>query len=265
MNQPVDLSIRQFSGAWRAMCGPSASRTITTDNGLDYVFSGLPIAFFNIALVIDDGLSADRLADHGRRACSWAAGRDVPWMFIVTHEALGPGVQAAAVLDGCGLAPLMPLTGMIAEDVAPSARAPAGLEFRMPSDDLGCAALLDVNAAAYGMDLEAGKAVVGRQSFWVDHVPMLGLTEGKATSCAAVLMVDGYRYVAMVATDPGRQRRGHGAAVMREALEVAARTHGRGPSVLHATEAGRPVYERMGYRTISNHTVFMEKRFLAEH
>ena len=94
---------------------------------------------------------------------------------------------------------------------------------------------------------------------------MLGLTEGKATSCAAVLMVDGYRYVAMVATDPARQRRGHGAAVMREALEVAARRHGRVPSVLHATAAGRPVYERMGYRTISNHTVFMEKRFLGEH
>jgi predicted N-acetyltransferase YhbS len=78
-------------------------------------------------------------------------------------------------------------------------------------------------------------------------------------------MVDGYRYVAMVATAPAVQRRGHGAAVMREALEVAARNHGRTPTVLHATAAGLPVYERMGYRAISNHTVYMEKRFLTEH
>jgi hypothetical protein len=35
--------------------------------------------------------------------------------------------------------------------------------------------------------------------------------------------------------------------------------------VLHATDAGRPVYERMGYTTISTHTLLMEKRFLEGH
>jgi hypothetical protein len=35
--------------------------------------------------------------------------------------------------------------------------------------------------------------------------------------------------------------------------------------VLHATEPGRPIYERMGYARISTHTMFMEKRFLAGH
>jgi hypothetical protein len=52
---------------------------------------------------------------------------------------------------------------------------------------------------------------------------------------------------------------------MRRALAAAAAAHGPTPTVLHATAAGRPVYERMGYRTISNHTVFMEKRFLEGH
>jgi hypothetical protein len=32
-----------------------------------------------------------------------------------------------------------------------------------------------------------------------------------------------------------------------------------------ARDGGRPVYERMGYRTISHHTIFMEKKFVAEH
>ncbi len=52
---------------------------------------------------------------------------------------------------------------------------------------------------------------------------------------------------------------------MRHALEVAARVHGERPTVLHATDAGRPIYQRMGYEAIATHTLFMEKRFLAGH
>jgi predicted GNAT family acetyltransferase len=78
-------------------------------------------------------------------------------------------------------------------------------------------------------------------------------------------MVDGYRYVALVATDPSQQRRGYADAAMRGALQHAAVVHGERPTVLHATDAGRPIYERMGYRTISNHTIFMEKAFVNGH
>jgi predicted acetyltransferase len=78
-------------------------------------------------------------------------------------------------------------------------------------------------------------------------------------------MVDGYRYVALVATDPAHQRRGYADATMRRALEVAAEQHGGAPSFLHATEAGRPVYERMGYAAVTTHTIFIEKRFLEGH
>jgi predicted GNAT family acetyltransferase len=78
-------------------------------------------------------------------------------------------------------------------------------------------------------------------------------------------MVDGVRYVALVATEPAQQRRGFAEAAMRLALDVAAREHGERTSVLHATEAGRPIYQRMGYRTISSHTICMEKRFFEGH
>jgi predicted acetyltransferase len=77
-------------------------------------------------------------------------------------------------------------------------------------------------------------------------------------------MVDGHRYVALVATEPGYQRRGFADAAMRRALENAARVHGETPTVLHASAAGRPVYERMGYASISTHTLLTEKRFLGE-
>jgi predicted GNAT family acetyltransferase len=79
------------------------------------------------------------------------------------------------------------------------------------------------------------------------------------------LMVDGHRYVVLVATNPAHQRRGYAEAAMRRALEVAATAQGEQPTVLHATDAGRPVYQRMGYTTISTHTLFIDKAFVGGH
>ncbi|MCU0255653.1 MAG: GNAT family N-acetyltransferase [Vicinamibacterales bacterium] len=265
MEVGLDLSIRQFTAAWQLMCSRSPSPSFGAGDGVEYVFSGLPVAFFNVAVVTQHGVSADALKSHGRLACEWAAGKGVPWLFVVTHEALEAGVDPTAVLDDCGLAPMMPLTGMLAQRVPPLARIPDSLDLATPQDDAGCAAILDVNGAAYAMDLEAAKVMAGQRSFWEGQFPVLGLVDGKPVCCAAALMVDGHRYVAMVATEPGQQRRGYADAAMRHALEMSAQAHGELPTVLHATEAGRPVYQRMGYTTLATHTIFIEKRFLDGH
>ena len=44
----LDLSLRQFSAAWRVMCNPAPGRIIEVDDGIEYVFSGIPIPFFNV-------------------------------------------------------------------------------------------------------------------------------------------------------------------------------------------------------------------------
>ena len=265
MSDPIDLSIRQFCKAWRLMCAPGATIATETTADTEYIFSGIPVSFFNVGVITARGLSAPALQEHGQHACAWAADKDVPWLFIVTHESLEPGVDAVAALDACGMVPVLPLTGMLAERLTATTRVPEGLQLTEPQTDDDCAALLDVNSSAYAMDLEAGKAVLGKRAFWADHFPVLGLAGGKPASTSAVMMVDGYRYVALVATDPAHQRRGYGDAAMRRALESSAAVHGERPTVLHATDAGRPVYERMGYTTISTHTAFMEKRFTEGH
>lgn len=261
----VDLSVRQFSGAWRLMCTGAAGHATAAAAGMEYIFGGCPIPFFNVAFPTGRDISADALRSHGEHAHAWASDKGVPWMFVLTHEALAPGTDASAILDGCGYAPAMALTGMIAQQVGPVTKVPDGLELTVPADDDACGAVLDVNGLAYAMDLEAGKPLVGTRAFWADHFPVLGLTDGKPACSAAVMMVDGYRYVALVATDPAQQRRGFADAAMRRALELSAHAHGDRPTVLHATDAGRPIYERMGYESISTHTIFMEKAFLEGH
>jgi len=261
----VDLTTTQLLGAWRAMCVGAPGYQQRSADGVEYVFSGLPIAFFNVAMVTARRVTAEALADAGRSACAWATAQQVPWMFAVTHDTLEDGVDATQTLDAAGLAPMMPLTGMLATEVSPPASLPSGLQLEIPQDDDRCAEVLNVNALAYGMDLEAGQSLMAKRSFWVNHVPVVGSVDGKAVCSAAVMMVDGYRYVALVATDPAHQRRGYAEAAMRHALRVANDRYGSCPTVLHATEAGRPIYERMGYEAIARHTILLEKRFLEGH
>lgn len=261
----VGLSIRQLCAAWRVMCRDAPGRRIASADGIDYIFSGLPVPFFNVAVLTQPSVSASALRAFGDAAREWAAATPVPWFLVVTHETIEPGVDATAVLGDCGLGAALPLTGMFATHVAPAAGAPAGLQIAVSDADAACASLVDINSAAYEMDLDPAKAVLGKQAFWNDHVAVLGSVDGAPASGAAVLMVDGYRYVALVATAPAHRRQGYADAVMRRALDVAASAHGERPTVLHATDAGRPIYARMGYAPISTHTLYMDAALLGGH
>jgi GNAT superfamily N-acetyltransferase len=265
MSDDVGFSISQFGEAWRLLCGASPGYVADRTAAVDYIFTGLPIPFFNVALVTARDVSGGVLQTEARQACEWAAPGSVPWMFVVTHDALAAGVDATSVLDSCGLTPMLPMTGMRAQRVAPATRFPDGLLLDVPRDEESYAAVFDVNAAAYGVSLDACKPTYGTPAFWNGHVPALGRVGGRPVASAAVFMVDGYRYVALVATMPEQQRRGYAEAVMRHALDVAAATYGEKPTFLHATDAGRPVYARMGYEPVASHTAFIEKRFLEGH
>ena len=118
-------------------------------------------------------LTAGDVTARGHAARAWAADKNVPWLFIVTHETLAPGTDAAAALDACDLGTMMPLTGMLATQLTPAARLAEGLSLAVPQDDAACSAILDVNALAYGMDLEAGKPLLGTHAFWKDQFPFL--------------------------------------------------------------------------------------------
>src|SRR5262245_3499557 len=61
MNDDVSFSIRQMDGAWRLMCAGGPNPVAATAEGIQYIFSGVPIGFFNLAVLTGSGLSADAL------------------------------------------------------------------------------------------------------------------------------------------------------------------------------------------------------------
>lgn len=264
MDEEVELSLRQFAAAWRALCSHAPRYRTLSAPDAEYVFSGVPIPFFNASISTGSDLTGTALWRQARAARDWAAESSVPWVFVVTDQCLAPGIDAVAALDEVGFVPVMPLTGMLAEHVA-APRPVEGLDLTRSREDADCRSVLDVNSLAYGMPLGEGKDVWGRQAFWKDHYLVLGKCGGEPASSSAVLIVDGYRYVNFVATAPDKQRRGYADAAMRHSLELARMDHGDLPTFLHATEAGRPVYERMSYRAVAYHTLFLDKVFLEAH
>lgn len=255
----AELSIRVLREAWQVLCASSTRYAHGVRDGVDCVFSGLPVPFMNVAVVTASSVAAEELASLARRAREWAAQQQVPWLFIVTEETIEPHVNAAAVLDACGFMPALVLTGMVAQRVLPPTRAASGVQLVTATDDAMRASLVDVNTLAYDIDLSPVKSLLVQPKFWNGHVPVVGLVNGEPVSSAAVFMVGSYRYVALVATDPKQQRRGFAEAAMRRALEEAARLHAGTATFLHATEAGRPLYERMGYVAIAHHTAYIER------
>lgn len=102
-----------------------------------------------------------------------------------------------------------------------------------------------VNDAAYGMDGEFERALTGhRGEGFFTYAAGPG-----PDACLVFCDVADDATVWFVATTPAARGQGYSTALMAQAM-ADARERGRVTSTLQATDAGRPVYERLGYRSL---------------
>ena len=74
----------------------------------------------------------------------------------------------------------------------------------------------------------------------------LGIVDGEPVGCSAAYLVSGAVGVDHVGTRPEARGRGYGTALAWQATQADATR----PAFLEASELGRPIYERLGYRLI---------------
>lgn len=259
-----------FLKAWDEMNRECAGFETLRGGLIETSWSGQPVMFFNLALTMVTPGGEAEFREAVRGVTAWAAERPVPWMLAVCHETMGGlAWDSARILDEEGFVAMMPLTGMDAAELTTDVRGRATGSWLTEADEGVGRRVMRVNEAAYGMPLgEPGSLAPEWAGWWGAPERMTSLleVEGKAVSCAAVLHAHGLRYVALVATDPGARGKGYATMAMRDVLERS-RQAGLGErTYLHATEAGRPVYEKMGYAETARYTVYLRKEFVpAEH
>jgi GNAT superfamily N-acetyltransferase len=259
MPTELQLSDSQYINAWSHFARNHPLGKVERLDGVTAVFAGVPMPFFNL-LFPDAGFdTGDQLTSRLRSAMDWAGTRNVPGFAAVnsgwfTTEEQG---RPEEIASGLGLAPQIVLKGMIADNLAPAARPAPELEYRPVVDAGTRRAMVEINWQAYGMPPGGGTMDLDAKAIWAKPAyGVVGCVDGKPVTCSATFLVDGCLYVGWVATLPESQRKGYGDAVMRRSLDEAAKDHGSGRTVLHATPAGFPVYEKMGYRTVCEYTLY---------
>jgi GNAT superfamily N-acetyltransferase len=129
--------------------------------------------------------------------------------------------------------------------------APPELEIIEVSDDSG----IEETWAILNEVFLGGRA---QERLWDDRLLSddfriwLGRVDGRAVATAAAFIGFGYVGIYAVGTLPDARGRGYGEAVTWAATLFRPDL----PATLQASEMGRPIYERMGYRTVTHFTVW---------
>jgi GNAT superfamily N-acetyltransferase len=140
-------------------------------------------------------------------------------------------------------------------DMSPPPVLHSDLEILEVEDGSTAAVFSDTLTSGFGYD-ESGLSLSGlvtadvvgddRLRFW------LGSVTGRAVAASWTAVSDGYTGVYGVATIPTMRRRGYGEALTRAAMNAAAHL----PAALQSSEAGRPLYLKMGFREIAQFEVW---------
>jgi GNAT superfamily N-acetyltransferase len=222
---------------------------------------GVEAAWVHSALLINNATYLTRavagegeLRERFRRACADAGAHELPWVFYLYKpyaESVGDE-PAAALAAEFGLAPMMEVEVMLADasKLGEPARPLPEVEFRRVQDQEGPAAAIGINMRAYAMPEFMGESVLEAGAYYRDPAREFGYVAysgGTAVSTATVVELDGWLYVALVATDPEHRQKGYAEAVMRHALRSAASELGITRTALDATEMGAPLYAQMGF------------------
>jgi GNAT superfamily N-acetyltransferase len=165
----------------------------------------------------------------------------LPWLWWLTPSTSSP--QLEAVLEDRGLQ-REDVPGMYADlTTSPQRRPVEGLVIEPGAD---AAALVDVMVAGFGMPESVRGPMTELMACFPEAVNVIGRLHGRPVACGTAYLTGPTVGLYNIATLEDARGRGVGYAVTLALMDLA-REAGARHAVLHATDAGRPVYERAGF------------------
>ncbi len=247
-----------FVDAFRYLAALVPNGVVEEAEGAVCIRTGLPAAQFNPVFAMGEAGSVERVAERVDRLYRRTG---TPWRLVTTttsDDRWAPLLHELELVRG-GTFP-----GMLLEPWPATRRdPPTGFTVEEVRDRHGVQSFLRTASIAFGAPPTAfdplldGFVSAAKAKVTPGH-HYLGYAEGRPVATAHCLVSHRIAGVFVVGTLPEFRRRGFGEAVTwRAALD--GRSEGCVASYLQASEMGRPVYERMGYRVVAEYQDWFER------
>ena len=255
---PAPEAIRshdQLASMWQVITADRGEADLCELAGLTIRWADNRFPFWNTLIFSEQNADHKRAAEILDLASAYMRSRCQPGLIWICEEFLAPSVRAKLpdIAAEKGLAFSMICHGMEGDFLPISKPSHPALSFVRATTEELMLAYGEINAASYGWEPEIGHAGLQWSPLWKQRMQAwLALEDGMPVSAAATIANQDCLFVALVATTPAAQRKGYGEATTRMALYEGARETGLKCAVLHATDAGMPVYRRIGFEKVAN-------------
>ena len=249
MQTEIEESNRHSREFWKVFAHAIPGGEAFERDGLSIANAKQPWFFLNLGMLNRPIADQSDLRYRAQEAFDHFEPGNKPWALAASEDWFGP--NATWVLSSVGLAHKLDLTGMLAEHLGPPIRPLPQAQLRRIEDEQTRFALADLNAEGYGVPREWARQALGSEALW--QKPLFGIIASigsEPVSGAFALPIDDALYIGWVATSKSHRGMGLAELVIRACLEDARKATGLERTILHATDAGLPVYTRMGYRTV---------------
>jgi ribosomal protein S18 acetylase RimI-like enzyme len=238
-----------FVSTWQgyAEAFPSGEKLIHPE--MELAFAGIGVPLFNLAF---PKITAELSREEFERLLSEFGKilepRGVPGLMFLRTGQAEKNLEIEAMFR---------MPGMVAGELSLAKRAPREFVIREVAGAAMAEEIARLNVVSHEMALEDVEKLTCTELWRTPHHGFLLYKDGKAVAGGSASFVEGVSYIGWMATLPEYRGRGYAEALLRHMDAFMKGRYGVKETVLHATEMGRPVYERVGFRLVDEYAAYL--------